>query len=239
MTADHYRDCVCLIHGNKYSWNYVDKLYSMLSRHSSQPIRLHVMTESSRFVPSPLHKIALDPWPGIEGPRSAWWYKLQLFNIEKLSDPMVYFDLDTVILNNIDWIWQGDSGRFWAVRDFQYLWKPAAEHVNSSIMRWNPNRYYWIWEDFNRHSIATITKQYRGDQEYLDDVLPRSHLSFFDQEKIMSWRWQISDGGWDFRNRQARSPGNSVIPKQTDILICHGDPKPHTIKSSVINKHWI
>ena len=44
-------DCACVIHGDVYSWKYVDVLYSMLSRNLSRPIRMHVYTEQHLEVP--------------------------------------------------------------------------------------------------------------------------------------------------------------------------------------------
>jgi hypothetical protein len=84
-------DCACVIHSDAYSWDYVERLYSMLSRHLSLGVRLHVYTEADRPVPAPFIKHALDDWE-ISGPRRSWWYKLQLFDSEKFSGSLLYFD---------------------------------------------------------------------------------------------------------------------------------------------------
>ena len=47
-------DCACVIHGTAYSWDYVERLHSMLSRHITPGIRLHVYTEADRPVPEPV-----------------------------------------------------------------------------------------------------------------------------------------------------------------------------------------
>ena len=94
-------DCACVIHGDAYSWTYVERLYNMLSRHVTPGIRLHVYTEADRSVPAPMIKHALTDW-SISGPRRAWWYKMQLFNTQHHAGPLLYFDLDTVIVRNID-----------------------------------------------------------------------------------------------------------------------------------------
>ena len=116
-------DCACVIHGDLYSWKYVDRLYSMLSRNITQGIRLHVYTEERRLVPPPYIKHSLDDWK-IGGPKKSWWYKMQLFNTAHHAGPLLYFDLDTVIVKNIDWLVNLPLSYFWAVRDFKYLWKP-------------------------------------------------------------------------------------------------------------------
>jgi hypothetical protein len=53
---DGITDCACVIHGTGYDWQYVDKLYNMLTRHLPQGIRFHVYTEEHRSVPSHMIK---------------------------------------------------------------------------------------------------------------------------------------------------------------------------------------
>ena len=89
-------NCACVIHGDAYSFDYVDKLYSMLSRNFSIPIVLHVYTESHRIVPAHYIKHNLVEWPKIFGPKKSWWYKLQLFDRTHHSGNLLYFDLDRI-----------------------------------------------------------------------------------------------------------------------------------------------
>ena len=86
-------NCACLIHGTGYDWTYVDRLYNMLSRHLTRQVILHVYTEEERTIPAPYIKHGLVDW-GIGGPKKSWWYKLQLFNSEHYSGPLLYFDLE-------------------------------------------------------------------------------------------------------------------------------------------------
>jgi hypothetical protein len=123
-------DCACVIHGKAYDWQYVERLHSMLSRHLTPIVRLHVYTEASRDVPDNMIKHCLDDW-GIDHPRRGWWYKMQMFNPEHHIGPMLYFDLDTVIVNNIDWIWKKPTSYFFAFCDFKYLWSPNFYGINS------------------------------------------------------------------------------------------------------------
>ena len=129
-------DCACVIYGDTYSWTYVERLYNMLSRHLSAGVRLHVYTEAERPVPAPMVKHVLTSW-GDLGHKRNWWYKMQLFNTEHHAGPLLYFDLDTVIVQSIDWIVQSNLDYFWAIRDFKYLWRPTDYGVNSSIMWWD------------------------------------------------------------------------------------------------------
>lgn len=232
-------DCACVIHGTAYEWEYVEKLYSMLSRNLSWPIRFHVFTEADREVPAHMIKHSLQPWPGIEGPRRAWWYKMQLFNPSQFQGRMLYFDLDVIITGNLDWIIGADSRYFWTVRDFKYLWRPESQTLNSSVMYWDTEKFPHIWRQFSSQDISKIVAKYKGDQDYLSDVIDYKNLRFLDSDRVQSWRWQVQDGGLDFTTRTYTRPNSGAIMSPTArILVCHGQPKPHTIKDMCVVEHW-
>lgn len=231
-------DCACVIHGNMYSWDYVDRLYSMLSRHISKGIRLHVYTEATREVPQPYIKHELDDWK-ISGPKKSWWYKMQIFNSKYHAGPLLYFDLDTVIIGNLDWLVNLPLNYFWTVRDFKYLWKPSNYTVNSSIMWFNTKQFRFIWEDFSNKKLEKITASYRGDQDYITDAIPAAQRRFFEIDRVKSWRWQCLDGGYNFAQKRHLLPNTGTTVNQpTSVLIFHGKPKPNEINDPVVVQHW-
>lgn len=231
-------DCACLIHGSGYSWQYVDTLYSMLSRNLSRPVTLHVYTEASRTVPAPYIKHELEDWK-ISGPKKSWWYKLQLFNPAQFSGPLLYFDLDVVIARNIDWIWQLKNNYFWTVHDFKRIYKPAHQGLNSSIMWWDTQRFQSVWTSFKQLDFGYVLRKYPGDQDFLSQIIPQSQRRYFNSEWVKSWRWQCLDGGYNFKSRTWAVPGQgTVIPSDTSVLVFHGDPKPAQITDPVIQQYW-
>lgn len=232
-------DCACVIHGQAYSWTYVDKLYSMLTRNFSFPVRLHVFTESSRTVQSPYIKHDLIDWPGIHGPRKAWWYKIQMFNSDYFQGRLLYFDLDVVITGNLDWILQSNPAYFWTIRDFKYMWKPSWEGLNSSVMYWDTTKFERVWRNFEQQPIDTITKAYNGDQDYITAMIPVTERKNFDECYVKSWRWHIKDGGLDQKTKLYKRPqAGSVLLPGTSIVIFHGKPKPHEVQDTLTETHW-
>jgi hypothetical protein len=231
-------DCACLIHGSLYTWDYVDRLYNMLTRNTSLSVRLHVYTEPERAVPEPFVKHCLADWQ-ISGPKKSWWYKMQLFNQEHFAGNLLYFDLDVVITANIDWIWQLSTQYFWTVRDFKYLWRPTSYSVNSSVMWWNTQQYHSVYEDFAKKDLSAILKKYRGDQDYISDFIQPERRRFFETDRVASWRWQAFDGGYDFVNRMYRTPGTgTLLGRRNSVLIFHGQPKPENLQDPVVLQHW-
>ena len=232
-------DCACVIHGTAYSWRYVDTLYSMLTRNFSKPLRLHVWTEASRPVPAPYIKHDLTEWPGIGGPRKSWWYKMQMFDPAEFQGRLLYFDLDVVILANLDWMLELDTDYFWAVHDFRRHFRGVWYGINSSIMVWNTQRLSYVWRDFCGHNIQALTRQYQGDQDYLNRVIDDKVRRYLDINKVRSWRWEIKDGGMDFKKRVYKRPdAGSVVPPDTHVMVFHGQPKPHEIQDAVVLNNW-
>lgn len=238
MTTTEPLDCACVIHGDGYTWDYVERLYSMLCRNLSRPVILHVYTEANRAVPDHMIKHSLVDW-GFAGPKKSWWYKLQLFNPEHHSGPLLYFDLDIVITKNIDWIWQLSDRHFWAVKDFKYLWKPTSTVANTSVMWWHTKNYEYVWKEVITQDITSFMSKYRGDQDFISDVIHVEKRRFFNNDWVKSWRWQCLDGGFNFSKRKYLTPGSgSELDNTTSILVFHGSPKPHEITDPVILNHW-
>jgi hypothetical protein len=65
-------------------------------------------------------------------------------------------------------------------------------------------------------------------------------VSYFDLERVKSWRWQLKDGGYDFKTLKYKSPeSGTVITDPVSVLVFHGDPKPHEIADPNVLQHWI
>jgi len=210
----------------------------MLSRHLTPKIQLHVYTEADRPVPAPMIKHELTEW-AITRWRRGWWYKMQLFNTVHHSGPLLYFDLDTVIVNNIDWIWQQPTQYFWAIRDFKYLWNSRHIGINSSVMWWDTSQYQTVWDSFIKQDLNQIMQKYHGDQDYLSYIIPENQRRLFDTNKILSWRWQCLDGGYDFDKNRHLTPGTGTyFNDSASILVFHGNPKPDQLTDQTILTHW-
>lgn len=232
-------DCACVIHGIGYSWTYVDRLSESVARHFGRPVRFHVYTEPRRSVPGHMIKHDLVEWKGVSGPRKSWWYKMQLFNAEHHQGNLLYFDLDVVIVNELNWILDSDPNYFWTLRDFRYLQKPTQCVMNSSVMYWNVPRFDWVWQDFQKLDIVGTTHRFPGDQDYLQQAISNKQRRLWDDWHFQSWRWQCIDGGYDFRTRRHRAPGTgAAVDPRTSVVVFHGNPKPHEVTDPVVQAHW-
>jgi len=231
-------DCACVIHGNGYDWQYVERLYNMLCRVFPAGIRMHVYTEHDRSVPPHMIKHILSDL-GVSGPKRSWWYKIQLFNPEHFAGNMLYLDLDVVIARELDFVRSLPTDYFWAIRDFKYLQKGNPNTINSSMMWFNVERFGWVWKQFNAVDFKTTIKSYPGDQDYISAVIDINQRRFFDTKFFESYRWQCLDGGFDFFKRKHLRSGSGVkIAADTALVVFHGKPKPHEVQDPAITQLW-
>jgi hypothetical protein len=237
--TDQIVDCACVIHGTGYEWLYVERLYNMLVKQIPQGIRFHVYTEHHRSVPPYMIKHCLDEWPGIGGAKRSWWYKMQLFNREHFNGPLLYLDLDVVVVRDLGWVTQCHTDYFWALRDFRYLQRKNISNINSSMMYVDIDKFGWIWDDFAKLNIDEVVKRWPGDQDYLGHVLNVNQRRLFEDQLFESYRWQVLDGGYDFQRRSHRQPGAGArIAGNTAVVVFHGQPKPHQLPPGELRTIW-
>jgi hypothetical protein len=198
---------------------------------------MHVYTEADRKVPAHMIKHELKDL-GVSGPKKSWWYKIQLFNQKQYKGPLLYFDLDTVITDRIDWITHQSLDYFWAPRDFKRLWRPDHSGINSSVMWWDTRKFNDVWLKFNEQNFHTIQRRYPGDQDFLSDVIPQTRRRFLDERLIRSWKWECLDGGWDFKHRKHVHPGIGTKLGGAGVLVFHGKPNPSEVQDPVVLQHW-
>jgi hypothetical protein len=107
-------------------------------------------------------------------------------------------------------------------------------------MWWNVDRFAHVWTDFVKLDIQQTVRRYQGDQDYIGAVIDHNQRRHFEQNQLQSWRWQISEGGYDFSRKKPKNPGTpTVVGDETSILVFHGKPKPHEcLKDPVVAMHW-
>ncbi len=238
LRTDNIVDCACVIHGTGYDWEYVEKLYNMLTRTIPAGIRFHVYTEHDRSVPPHMIKHILDDW-GVSGPKKSWWYKMQLFNSEHFAGDLLYLDLDVVVVKELTQLVAQPTDYFWAIKDFRYLQNHRYSSINSSVMWFNVEKFSWIWDKFLQTNIEYTIKQFAGDQDYINHVLDINQRRFFDDRYFESYRWQCQDGGYNFQKRKHQHPGSGMkVKEDTLVVVFHGKPKPHEVSDPIVRDFW-
>jgi len=198
--------------GGDYDEKYVQIMKRMIEKTVTIPYKFCVLTDMNV---KDIELIILKKnFPG-------WWSKLELFS---LYGPVLYIDLDTVILHNIDKLVNSvsrmDNGQFWMLPPFNSSRREKGMWA-SGIMAWHGDFRYLI-DKFDR-------KNYEGwDQVYISKTLEKRGVkieSIGRFSRIASYK------------RHCSSTSNK--PNEFDIVCFHGRERPHTCKHQWVKEIWV
>lgn len=205
-----------------YTPEYVHKLRDMVARHLHAPHHFVCLTNEKVGVETiPL----VTKWPG-------WWAKLELFRPRLFNGPVLYMDLDTVIVGDITDIalakydfaactnWKGD--RHDVISSAVMAWDGTVDHSN-------------IFSTFTPAMIPQYEKSWArwGDQGWIQDHLKRPFESL-----LLRWPGRFvhtKTNVW-----KGRHATNVDAPKGASVVCFSGKPRPHQLPpENPLYKHWV
>lgn len=217
---------VCIKWGQKYSSDFVNKLYAMVRRNLTIPYRFVCFTED----PQGLNQ-GIEIFPFEEDILTGWWYKLTLFKkkLYDLEGRILFLDLDLVIVDNIDCFLQTTDKlniiQEWNSRHPKVFW-------NSSVFAFEFGTLPHVWSRFIENPQAGMRTP-MGDQRWI--------WTHVDKQDINPWT-----DGWcqSFKYRCRHG-----LPDDTKIAVFHGKPDPHEVhdirfknkfnNTEWVDKHWV
>ena len=232
---------VCVNWGTKYSVDYTHRLYNMVKRNTVHPFNFYILTDQVDRYAKYKNYIPIE----LNTDEVGWWNKLQMYKPGVLPDgEYLYFDLDVVIVDNIDCFF--DHPSFGITRDFirpDNGLLPGKEY-NSSVLRFNSRQSEGIYKHYinNRKMWHGYQKQvhFFGDQNVTSHYVNYypDFLNIFPDE----WLWSYKKGMVRGKHAGDRSQmfGRS-IPEGGKVCIFHGEPNPEDIRDEVewIKEHYI
>jgi hypothetical protein len=238
VTSNSNRYVVCLKYGNKYSSEYVNKLYSMVKRNLTLNYEFVCFTEDATDIDP---KIRIESIPMISGV-TGWWYKPMFFNPNLvLKGTILFFDLDVVVFKNIDKLFTYEPNKFCIIRDFNRTFVRNYNKFNSSIFRLNTGMHRAVYTDFMKDPKSPM-RRYHGDQDWIRAMIKDGEYVYWPEEWIESYKWEMR--GRPKYNKMPRGErdfeinGNPVIKDATSVAVFHGDPNPHNCKDQWVIDHW-
>lgn len=173
--------------GGCYDASWVEKLQRGVARHLSTNHRFVCLSDVS----VPCERIPLETdWPG-------WWSKIELFRPGLFDGPVLYLDLDTVVVGSVDRI-AAYPHKFTMCHEFH-----QPHLLCSTAMAWNGD-YSHIW-----HAMQVMTPDRRsrydkwegrriGDQAFIEDCMTDQKVDtfrdLFGERSIASWKVHCRDG---------------------------------------------
>lgn len=147
-------------------------------------------------------------WPG-------WFSKMELFNPALIQDDILYFDLDTLLIQSPEKYLHDNCLRM--LSDFYSPQRPA-----SGMMFIPHASKAQIWSRWMAASEAWM-RQCHGDQDVLMGICGR-HIARFGRQ-VKSYKVHVATRGMPgYHSRRSR--GSGTIPPDTDVLCFHGFPRP-------------
>ncbi len=206
---------VCVLKScEDYSWDYANKLYENVRRNSLYEFEFIILTNLEKF--DVAHNIKILPLTtGLE----TYWAKLEIF---KIKGQVVYFDLDTIIVNRIDELlkaieFSSDAKKhFWMMEAISDKRKFA-----SGIMAWHGDFSFILYQLPTNY----IEKYDKWEQDYIVDRLEKNNIyihSINDYINLASYK---------------RDCKNKVYP-MVDVICFHGKPRPRDINWFVGGKQF-
>lgn len=141
-----------------------------------------------------------------------WWSKMELFRPDLSSAPILYMDLDTVILNCVSLFATVD--RTTLLSDF---YRP--EHLQSSVMYLTPEDRARVWAEWIKDPAGHIARfsvrrpGFNGDQNFIEEVLGPGVQ-----------RWQDVPG-CPVASYKVDVRGKGKEP-HSGLIVFHGKPRP-------------
>lgn len=226
---------ICVYVGSKYTWDYVEKLYSGCNRNMDSPFEFTVLTDREDVTNVGTRTLKVEPIAGVSSQR-LWWYKMQAFRPDVVEDNNLLLDIDVVITNNLDRFFNYKPGQFKICQDFNRHWNRTYGYSNSSVVGYNKSQAQEIWATWSA-GPDTHMRRYRGDQDMLDAVVPNK--IWWPYEWVKSWKWEVDRGGMITPNGDRYNSIRTVLDPECSIIAFHGKPDPHEISDTSIRGVWV
>lgn len=147
-------------------------------------------------------------------PWESWWCKMNMFNPDLIQDDLLYIDLDTVVLGDLN---QFEMKKSTMLSDF---YRPQLPGSGFMFIKHEDKRAVWTeWlKNPDRHMKRCVTREHWGDQGFLRDVLPHQRWQTVCPDKVVSFKVHCQ----------------KKLPEGADVVCFHGNPRPWQV-----GKHWV
>jgi|TARA_R110000772_G_scaffold194770_1_gene305514 hypothetical protein len=175
---------ICVKWGDKFSPEHVNRLYRMAKKNISLPFNFYCWTEDTAGLYDEINIVPLDETLDLK----AWWWKLTLFKKNNLKGINLFLDLDVVIQNNIDHLFNKVEHDKLVLIDrsissllentLKHSWMDIRNKItttswNSSIMIWYNNENCDLYEKFI-FNIKLYTKLYIGIDRFFTHEISKN-----------------------------------------------------------------
>lgn len=213
--------------GTLYNHDDINRLYKMIKKQTKYNLHFYCFTDNGEgFLP----EIIVKPLPKVNVKKEQLPYAYQkevglcrddLADGELTGKRVLFFDLDVVLLKNIDEFFDlPKNDEFYTIKD----WKQNDGTVgNASVYSWKVGTLGYVVKDFEERPEYYVKKFFTASQEYLSEKVIEKYgkLNFWPKEWCVSFKVECLPC-WPVRLfKTPKLPDE----KRNKILCFHGQPK--------------
>lgn len=179
---------ICMRWGSRYGPDYVRRLYSMVRRNTTRPLRFICFSDSQDRAGD---GVEYRPLPPIELPeRVRWlpWRKVSLWqpSLGDLTGDLLFFDIDVVITGSIDSFFDYQpQSTFCVIRNWTQMDKRIG---NTTAYRFRVGSHPYLYERMMREPEAVLA-QYRNSQTYISSEI--REMTFWPDDWCVSFKHSL------------------------------------------------
>lgn len=234
MAGEKTKRVICTKWGDKFGSEEVNLLYRMVRKYSSGDLAFTCLTDDASGLSPEITAEPLPDVPVVGGRANRGWRKLALVSPDRLrrDETLLYLDLDIVLVDSIDPLFESSDGDFRVIKDYKRFRYRHSFTGNTSVLRFTPLAFDGLYEEL--HSLGEqVFEKYRNEQELLSDFARRrGFLNYWPRSWCASYKHDCVQPlplGW-YQNPR--------IPEQAKVLVFHGDPKPSDAVAGGIGSKW-
>ncbi len=215
---------ICIQWGTAYLAEDINRLFSMVSRHTTHPLRFYLF--SNENLPGLAPEIIQHPEPGVDLPQAKGNLNYRKTvglctpNLADLQGKRVFFfDIDIVIMSNLDALFDYPKDeRFYIIND----WNTKGDHVGqATCYSFIVGSLAYIKEHFEQNQDAVIARYGTATQQYLSaKVIEKfGRMEFWPAEWFQSFKFHCLAPIFIRRFVTPKMPKPGTL-----VLAFHGNP---------------
>ncbi len=215
---------ICMKWGTRYGPDYVNRLNSMIRRHTTRPTRLVCYTDDADGVDKAVETY---PLPYIELPEARRWWpwrKISLWQkeLEGISGEVLYLDLDVVVTGGLDDFFDYKPGHFCVARN----WTQPSERIgNTSVYRFAVGTHTYLYDRI-MNECPDVFARHRNSQTFISREI--TDIEFWPDEWCVSFKHSLIPS-WPLNLFVTPS-----LPLGAKIVAFTGKPDP----DEAMEGHW-
>ena len=212
--------------GSRYPADYVNRLWSMVTRNTRQPTRLLCYTDDASGLDPAIETYPLPPYDAPPAMRWDGWRKISVWGPEvaglREGQDALFLDLDLVVTGSLDALFTYAPEASYCV--IENWTQPGRGVGNTSVFRWRVGAHPEVFVTQQADPDA-CKAAYRIEQVYVSAMLPEQ--TFWPKSWCASFKHSLLP----------RWPMNFVrpptLPAETRIVAFTGRPDPHEARDGI------